>query len=224
MSNSPLPESGDRRPISARQWGSSQRFARWLTRQNISPNTISVFGMICGIGSGIALASTPHFPQIQKILWLFAALLIVLRLLANMFDGMVAVEGGKASPVGELFNEIPDRISDSATLIGLGYAVGGHIELGYGAALAAVFVAYIRTVGKACTGIADFGGPFAKQQRMAIVIVVAILSAILPNIERIDFWPQGGLSANALLLILLGSLLTAWLRLRRIAKRMRKPR
>jgi phosphatidylglycerophosphate synthase len=52
---------------------------------------------------------------------------------------MVAIEAGTASPVGELYNEVPDRVSDTATLIGAGYAVGGHPTLGYVAACLALF-------------------------------------------------------------------------------------
>ncbi len=43
--------------------------------------------------------------------WLAGALLVQLRLLANLYDGMVAVLRQIASPVDELFNEVPDRVS-----------------------------------------------------------------------------------------------------------------
>ena len=39
-------------------------------------------------------------------------------LLANLLDGLVAVEGGRRSPTGELFNEVPDRVSDVLVLAG----------------------------------------------------------------------------------------------------------
>ena len=42
---------------------------------------------------------------------LVGAGLILLRLLANMLDGMVADESGEGGPLGSLYNEIPDRIS-----------------------------------------------------------------------------------------------------------------
>ena len=60
--------------------------------------------------------------------------LIQLRLAANMFDGMVAIETGKASPTGAIYNEIPDRVSDAAMFLGAGYAAGGQPPLGYRAA------------------------------------------------------------------------------------------
>lgn len=35
-------------------------------------------------------------------------------MLANMLDGMVAIESGRASPLGELYNDAPDRIAEAA--------------------------------------------------------------------------------------------------------------
>ena len=54
-----------------------------------------------------------------------------LRLLANLLDGMVAIGRGIASPVGELFNEVPDRVSDTAVLLGLGVAGGERWRWGW---------------------------------------------------------------------------------------------
>ncbi|WP_419671255.1 hypothetical protein [Aliarcobacter butzleri] len=36
---------------------------------------------------------------------------------------MVALEGGKSTKSGELFNDIPDRVSDSLLFIALGYSI-----------------------------------------------------------------------------------------------------
>lgn len=170
----------DRRPIGARQWGWSQRTAKRMARQGFSPNGISVAGMICGLFGGVCFALTAQFPEWQRLLWLGAAACMQLRLLANMFDGMVAIESGKASAVGELFNEVPDRVSDTAILIGAGYALGGNVVLGYAAACAAMFTAYVRTTGKAAGAPHFFSGPMAKQHRMALLTVCTIFLAILP--------------------------------------------
>jgi phosphatidylglycerophosphate synthase len=142
-------ESGDRRPIASREWKLSRMAAHWLAARGISPNAISVAGMIVGLAAGACLAGTAQAARAERTLWLIGAVFIQLRLLANMLDGMVAVETKRASPVGELFNEVPDRVSDSAILIGLGFAAGGSALLGLAAALTAMFTAYVRAVGKA---------------------------------------------------------------------------
>jgi hypothetical protein len=121
----------DRRPIAARGWPIWERTAKWLVARSVSPNSISLAGMDCGLAAGIALAGTKYAADWERFAWVAGALLIQLRLLANLLDGMVAIESQRASPVGELYNEVPDRVSDTATLIGAGYAVGGDITLGY---------------------------------------------------------------------------------------------
>ncbi len=165
----------DRRPIAARRLRATVMMADWLIRRHASPNGVSVAGMVCALLAGGVFALAPgHWG-----LWLLGALLVQLRLLANMLDGMVAIGRGIASPLGEVFNEVPDRVSDTAVLVGLGLA-GGLAWLGVAAALAAMATAYIRVVGKAAGQASDFCGPMAKQHRMALVTALAIWCAVAP--------------------------------------------
>lgn len=213
----------DRRPIAARELRLMKSISSWMARKGFSANGISTAGMIFGLLAGAALFLTPRLPESARLLWVGAAVFVQLRLLANLFDGMVAIERGTASKVGELFNEVPDRVSDTAALVGLGYAAGGDVLFGFGAALAAMMTAYVRAVGKGAGAPNDFCGPMAKQQRMFLVTVVSIFCAVSPS-----SWQQVGLScctlgvpAVALLVILVGSLVTAVRRLARIGARLR---
>src|SRR5262245_12580435 len=90
----------ERRPIASRKLAVMQRFASWLVRRGVSANAISLSSVAFGIGAGAALAATSvveSWPS--RLAWLSAAALMQLRLLANLFDGMVAIESGSASPV-----------------------------------------------------------------------------------------------------------------------------
>jgi phosphatidylglycerophosphate synthase len=205
--------SSDRRPIAARQWRISQSLAHLLATMRVSPNAISLASIGFGVATGLALAATSILADLAPVLWILAAAFAVLRLTANMLDGMVAIETKTASRLGELFNEVPDRISDSATLIGLGYSLGGNIGLGYAAAMAAMFTAYVRAVGKAAGASQQFCGPMAKPQRMAVVFGVALLSAAVQT----SWAPTAGLA-----LIVAGSVTTAGRRLVRIAAQLRR--
>jgi phosphatidylglycerophosphate synthase len=179
--------------------------------------------MVSGIAAAAALAATPHLAGWERrCAWLGTALLVQLRLLANMLDGMVAIEWGKASAVGELYNEVPDRVSDAAILIGAGYAQGGDMALGYLAACAALFTAYVRAVGRSVGAPHDFCGPMAKQQRMFVVTMLALYCGLAPD----DWQPldssKRGLMAVGLAVIVVLGLATALRRLRRIAQNLRK--
>jgi phosphatidylglycerophosphate synthase len=133
-----------------------------------------------------------------------------------MLDGMVAIESGRTSPVGELFNEVPDRVSDAAILVGLGYSAGGSPALGWALALAAVFTAYVRAEGRVAGAAQDYGGPLAKPQRMFGVTVIALWCGLAPGA-----WVSG-VPAWGALVLLAGTVATAVRRLHRIGRALRR--
>ena len=127
---------------------------------------------------------------------------------------MVAVEGGKGSPVGALYNEIPDRVADTAFLVPLGYAAGLP-WLGWAAALAATMTAYVRTFGGALGPAQDFGGVMAKQRRMAALTVALLAQAV-----EHALWGTSYSLLAAAWIIMAGSLLTVATRTLGIARRL----
>lgn len=205
---------GERRPLTSRQWRTSERVASILDRSGISPNAISIIGMGCGIAAGAMFAST-SVAEHPWVFWLAGALFVQFRLLANLYDGMVAVLRQTASPVGELFNEVPDRVSDAATLIGFGYSAGSNALLGFVATIFAIFLAYLRAQGKVAGAHQEFCGPMAKQQRMATVTACALLCAALPRASK---W---GLPSYAQWIIIGGSIVTGFRRLKRMSAALR---
>jgi phosphatidylglycerophosphate synthase len=223
MSQSPN-EPTERRPIGARHWRASRLGASWGARRGVWPNANTLAGMFCTLAAGGLLAATASAPAWERLAWLAAAALIVLRLVANMLDGMVAIESGRASRLGELFNEVPDRVSDSAVLIGLGYAHGSEPVLGVVAALLAVFTAYVRAMGKVAGAPQFYQGPMAKPQRMALVVALCLWGAAAPESLAVRI-PNEGLSPPvwALTAIVVGCALTAIRRLLLIRTALREP-
>src|SRR6266404_6456623 len=207
----------DRRPIATRNRKWALAATAWLASRNVSPNAISIAGMCACIAGGIALALTSISDY--RILWLIAALGAQLRLTANMLDGMVALASGRASKTGELYNEVPDRVSDAAVFIGAGYAWGGSVALGYIATILAIFTAYVRAAGKIAGAPNEFCGPMAKQHRMLVVTVACLYSAIAPRSwQMITFNDrQIGLVTLGLLVIVVGCVITVIRRVSRIA-------
>lgn len=100
-------EEKNRRPLAVRELNFTKRIAVWLSQKQITPNQISLMSIAFALLGFVILAVFHYYPT---PLWLIlAALSIQARLLCNLFDGMVAVEGGKKTPAGELFNDVPDR-------------------------------------------------------------------------------------------------------------------
>src|SRR5438034_6241326 len=174
--NEPAAELIDRRPIATRNRKWAQAATAWLAARNVSPNAISIAGMWACIVASIALCLTSISDH--RILWLVAALGAQLRLTANMLDGMVALGSHRASKVGELYNEIPDRVSDAAVLIGAGFAWGGNVTLGYIATILAIFTAYVRAAGKIAGAPNALCGPMAKQPPSLVCRVVCVHCAV----------------------------------------------
>ena len=163
----------NRRPLKSR----STRWAGVATRSalatGLSANQISFLGIIiAGLGA-LALIEAPTRP------WLFlaAAACIQLRLLANMLDGLVAVEGGRGGPTGAIWNEFPDRVEDSLLLVAAGYSAELP-WLGWLCALLAAVCAYVRLLGGTLGQPQDFSGPMAKPHRMAALTVGCLVATI----------------------------------------------
>jgi phosphatidylglycerophosphate synthase len=207
----------ERRPMKPREWPVMTGVARVLNRAGVSPNSISIASIVACCIAGSAFAATSSYEGTgQRVLWLVGAACVQLRAICNLLDGMVAVESGKASAVGELYNEVPDRLSDAVMLIGLGYAVGSSPLLGYAAALVAVFVAYIRAQGRVAGAPQDYRGPMGKPHRMFLVTFVGLFLACAPATWQGFWWgPEyaWGIIHLAMWVIIIGGLLTAARRL-----------
>ena len=206
----------DRRPIATRNRKWAQSATSWLASRNVSPNGISIAGMCACITAGLALGLTSI--EYNRFFWIVAALGAQLRLTANMLDGMVALASSRDSKVGELYNEVPDRVSDAAVFIGAGYAWGGNVVLGYIATILAIFTAYVRAAGKIAGAPNEFCGPMAKQHRMLIITVACLYSVVVPRSWQIFHFDslEIGVMALALTVIIAGCLVTVVRRLQRI--------
>ncbi|MEO8128246.1 MAG: CDP-alcohol phosphatidyltransferase family protein [Bryobacteraceae bacterium] len=166
----------NRRPLTSRgnPWAVSA--AKWLARVPVRPNHISLASMVFACGAGLSLL----FADSRAEWYLAAAVMIQLRLLCNLMDGMVAIEGALQSKSGEIYNDLPDRISDAIILILAGYSLSWPAwsrELGWSAALLAVMTAYARVLGGASGLVQDFSGPMAKPHRMAVLTAGCIGAA-----------------------------------------------
>lgn len=162
---------GERRPLASR----STRWAIWIASRlaatSVTPNQISLISVIwAALGAGLIMWG-------GWLAWVLAAVAVQLRLLCNLIDGMVAVEGGKATYTGKIYNEVPDRIADCLVIVSLGYAAGVP-WLGWAGALIAVSTAYIRVFGGSLGLPQDFSGIMAKQIRMAVLTAGLLAQAV----------------------------------------------
>jgi phosphatidylglycerophosphate synthase len=183
------------------------RVARGLAKLGIRPNAISVSSVVFATLGGLCFGFCTGFHDWRKpALLAGAALCMQLRLLCNLFDGMVAVEYGLTTKSGEIFNDLPDRLSDSAILLGAGYAVRQlpfGVDLGWAAALLAMLTAYVRLLGATAGAKQCFLGPMAKQHRVALMTLGAVAAAIFrTQVEWILAGTLGVITVGCVLTIL----------------------
>jgi phosphatidylglycerophosphate synthase len=172
-----------RRPVAARASGWAVSLAGYLAARRVRPNAISVLSLVCAALAGAGLlVQTEMAPWPRALLLLLAAGLMELRLLANLLDGMVAIEGGLGTKGGPVFNELPDRFSDVIVLACAGYGTGLPVwgpALGWSTAVFAVLTAYVRALAGSLGARQDFGGPMAKQARMHVMVLACVMGALL---------------------------------------------
>src|SRR5262245_64600041 len=111
-----------RRPVDARGSAMIRAAAAWLAHRGVPPNAISAMSMVfSALAAAAMLTASARFGAVRVELFIIAAVLLEARLLANLLDGLVAVEGGLGSKSGEIRNELPDRGSDAIERGAAGY-------------------------------------------------------------------------------------------------------
>lgn len=198
----------DRRPLKTRSKPWVSQLNLFLLRMHFTPDHITAIGVLFAIMAGICFILTRIF---SPVFFLFAAIFIQLRLLCNMMDGMLAVEGNLKTELGGLFNEIPDRYEDLIILVCAGFAANNS-SLGWAAATFAVLTAYLRASGASLGTKQYFNGPMAKPHRMFTITISAILELIFHN---------GLMVVIGLYIVLFGSVFTCMRRTSLIIKELK---
>ena len=196
-----------RRELKSRNTTWARTIALALAKSNISPNQISVLSIVFAALALVAfvLARDNHWYL------LLAVAGIQLRLLCNLMDGLVAIEFNKKSKVGDLYNEVPDRIGDAVIIIGAGLYCQNHdfaMQIAWANVFLATMTAYIRVLGASLGQGHKFLGPMAKQHRMALITVATVSETFI----------QADLIYIALIVMLIGIVITIWRRLSGIAQ------
>ena len=203
-----------RRPLKSRDTSWAKHLSKLIADAGISPNMISFLSMVF---AGLSLASAVYGSKDgQTIGIILAAVFIQLRLICNLMDGMVAVEFGKKSKTGDLWNDVPDRFADVAIILGAGYLSLTHpfaLELAWANGALAVLSAYIRVLGASLKSPHYYFGPMAKPQRMALLTVAFLVEAVHPT---------GMVAYASLWLMLLTQFITCFRRLHKISHDLEK--
>lgn len=155
-------EMKDRRPIGELFRKMGYGIVDVLVEKDVNPNTISYLSVVFALIAAVLLAFS------GSVTWLLiiAPFFCFFRLYCNMVDGMVAVKANKCSALGEVINELPNRLSDVIIFAGLSFSALMTTSLALWVAIGSLFVAYVGVLGKAVGASRQFGGIMSKQWRM----------------------------------------------------------
>jgi phosphatidylglycerophosphate synthase len=213
-------------PISRRPIGEVfRRTARGATqlclRFGISANAISCFSVVAAAGAALCFLKSVQEPWLLIVAPLFCGL----RLWCNMLDGMVALAAGTASGRGEIFNELPDRISDVLIFTGAAHSGWMNPLFGYWAAILSLGTAYVGMLGQAVGAQREFTGLMSKPWRMVALGLGAWLTYVLFRWNNGDTI-IGGLRTLewACVTVIAGCFQTSAQRLARVLRRLKAKR
>ncbi|MFF3640653.1 CDP-alcohol phosphatidyltransferase family protein [Streptomyces sp. NPDC002564] len=164
-----------------------------LVRREVSPDTLTLAGVVCAAGAGAALALLPFGASAPLV-----AVLLAARLAFANLDGALARDTGRTTRRGALLNELGDRAADLAVLVG--FTALAPLWLVATAGLAATLPSWVSLAGAAAGAERLNGGPVGKTERCALVMVAAASGWVVP----------------VLAVIAAGSAVTAGLRLARL--------
>jgi phosphatidylglycerophosphate synthase len=171
----------DRRPARARETNIVKKFARFCAGVGVTPNQLSIASIFFSLLAGACYFLVPRYSGYEAELYLLAVAFICIRALCNLADGLVAIEYGRQTRSGEIYNDAPDRISDIFILVGAGFSVKGHpwaTHIGWLAASMAVMTAYIRVLGRSVGARSYFTGPMAKNGRFWTIVLASLLETL----------------------------------------------
>jgi len=185
-----------------------RRLSLLLTSLGVSSEMVAITGMILGILAGFSFMGTRE-PINPELFWAVGMICCVLRISCLRIDSFLQNPHSRPSFEDIFFSELPERVSDAVTLIGFGFAADSSPWLGLAAALAAIFSAYVRSVGvqrgarKHATS-----GPMTRIHRLALISATSVLMIIQFPHDRLDT----SVPRIALWVIFLGCLATIGIR------------
>ena len=152
---------------------------RKLSRTGITPNALSVIGLLLGLTVAYAYGVEAT---------IIGALFIILIGFVDMLDGAVARATDRTTRFGTVLDHVLDRYVECFIVLGIIY--GGYVHWLWGTfSLFGMFMAsFVRakaeSVGglKSCTtGIAE------RQEKLLIIIIGSILDPLLPSIKTLNY-------------------------------------
>lgn len=161
---------------------------RWLARQGVTANQVTLAAALASLALGAALA----IDTVPRLFLLLPVFLFV-RMALNAIDGMLAREHGQQSRLGAILNEITDVVSDAALYLPFALIPGVSAGLVVIVVLLAALTEMTGVIGYAIGASRRYDGPMGKSDRAFLFGLLGLLFGI--------GLPIGGVLMNFLLTV-----------------------
>ena len=142
-----------------------------LKRIGVSPNHITVFTIFFSLLIGYIL-----FLAIDNSFWyIIVALGLLIRMMLNALDGMMANQFNLQSKLGEILNEIGDVISDIAIYFPFLYFEAIKSEYVILFIFLSIINEFCGVLAKLISGSRRYDGPMGKSDRAFLVGIICIV-------------------------------------------------
>ena len=166
-----------------------------LRRYRVSPNLITIFSIILSFIISYffwnALSNSLYF--------LIVAFGLLLRMMLNALDGMMARIYNLESEIGEILNEVGDIISDVAIYFPLIMFEVLEIEIAVIFILLSIINEFCGLMAKVMTGERRYDGPMGKSDR---AFLIGILCIVYYFTSKLDPYMNYIIGFSSLLMIL----------------------
>ena len=158
-----------------------QRAQSWLTSEaamlhnlGLSPNQVSIFGIILAVLSALTYWQW----KLHPILLILAPLLMLASGLLDALDGALARLYGEATNFGGFFDSLLDRYADAVIICGI--ILGGLTDMTWGLAalIGSLLVSYARARAEAAGVKMETVGLAERAERMVLLALASFLSYI----------------------------------------------
>jgi CDP-diacylglycerol---glycerol-3-phosphate 3-phosphatidyltransferase len=147
-----------------------QPLLRRLRSWGVSPNLLTVLGILISLGMGIFA-----FYGDRTIALILMPIVLLLRMALNALDGMMARQYNLQSKMGALLNEIGDVVSDIVLYYPL-YVLFAMDQIWIMCfLLLSVLNEFAGLLGQALGGARRYDGPMGKSDRALVVGVLSLL-------------------------------------------------
>ena len=155
---------------------------------------------VAGLGCALAAAGTLVATAVQPWLALAVPPLVVARLMCNALDGMLAPTTGTARPLGQVLNEMCDRLADVTILVAACVRADAP-ALGLVSVASVLLASAAGVTSAAAGGTRQYGGVMGKADRMLLLAIAMPVTLVWGGRTVVGAWLAAVAAGSAVTLI-----------------------